>query len=48
VELAERIKYPMPRLDATVSEMTAPMKASVMATLRDAKKYGNERGNPTL
>ena len=38
----------MPSFDATVSETTVPTNASVIATLSDAKKYGSERGSPTL
>src|SRR5882757_317148 len=38
----------MPSLAATVSEITEPTKASVMATFNEAKKYGSDRGNPTL
>ena len=37
-ELAASIKYPMPSLLATVSEITEPTKARVIATLSDAKK----------
>src|SRR5690606_25644697 len=48
VELADSIRYPMPTLDATVSEMTEPTKARVIATLSDAKKYGMERGRATF
>ena len=36
----------MPLLAATVSEMIVPTNASVIATLRDAKKYGIDRGRP--
>src|SRR5271167_583414 len=39
---------PMPRLDATVSEMTVPTKASVTETFSEAKKYGMVRGRPTF
>ena len=42
LELAIIIRLPMPRLEATVSEITAPTKASVAATFREAKKYGME------
>ena len=38
----------MPRLEATVSEITVPTKASVTATFSEAKKYGMVRGRPTL
>src|SRR5262249_4926146 len=38
----------MPSLDASVSEITAPTNASVIDTFRDAKKYGRDRGMPTL
>src|ERR1700727_106298 len=38
----------MPRLEATVSEITAPTKASVAATFSEAKKYGMVRGRPTF
>src|SRR5688500_12023981 len=38
----------MPRLPAIVSEITEPTKASVTATLSEAKKYGMARGRPTL
>ena len=38
----------MPSFDAMVSEITAPTKASVMATFSEAKKYGIVRGRPTL
>src|SRR5690242_10202791 len=38
----------MPLLDATVSEITEPMNESVMAIFSDAKRYGVERGMPTL
>src|SRR5258706_13398411 len=41
------IMLPMPRLAATVSEITVPTKASVMAILSEAKRYGIERGMPT-
>ncbi len=39
---------PMPRLEATVSEITVPTKASVIATFSEAKKYGIVRGKPTF
>src|SRR5882757_727137 len=39
---------PMPRFDATVSEITVPTKASVTATLSEAKKNGIVRGKPTF
>src|SRR6056297_3313071 len=39
---------PMPMLEATVSDRTAPTKDRVIATLRDAKKYGIARGRPTF
>jgi hypothetical protein len=32
---------PMPRLEATVSDITVPMKAIVAATFKEAKKYGH-------
>ena len=35
-ELATSIRFPMPSLPATVSAMTAPTKASVMAIFNDA------------
>src|SRR6478752_9257715 len=38
----------MPSFDAKVSEITVPTKASVIATFSDAKKYGIDRGSPTL
>ena len=38
----------MPLFAPTVSETTAPTKASVIATLSEPKKYGSERGMPTL
>ena len=38
----------MPLRPATVSEMMAPTNASVTPTLSEAKKYGIDRGNPTL
>ncbi len=38
LELAIIIRLPIPRLDATVSEITVPTNASVIATLREAKK----------
>ena len=38
----------MPRFDATVSEITVPTKASVIATFSEAKKYGIVRGRPTF
>ena len=47
VELAAIMRYPMPWFDATVSDITDPTKARVIAILSDAKKYGSERGNPT-
>jgi hypothetical protein len=34
--------------DATLSEITAPTKARVIATLSEPKKYGKARGIPTL
>src|ERR1051325_11540852 len=36
----------MPSFEATVSETTEPMNASVIATFSEAKKYGSERGRP--
>ena len=36
--LAESIRKPMPLLPPTVSEITEPMKASVIATLRLANR----------
>src|ERR1700733_2681364 len=47
-ELAIIITLPIPRLDATVSEMTVPTNASVTATFSEAKKYGMVRGKPTF
>ncbi len=41
LELAIIIKLPMPRLEATVSDITVPMKAIVAATFKEAKKYGH-------
>src|SRR5579872_466519 len=38
----------MPLLDATVSEITEPMKDNVIAILSEANRYGVERGMPTL
>ena len=38
----------MPLLEATVSEITEPMNAKVIAILSDANRYGAERGMPTL
>src|SRR5205085_10397946 len=46
--LAIIIMVPMPRFDATVSEMTEPTNANVIATFSDAKKYGIVRGSPTF
>src|SRR5438270_10908311 len=46
--LAIIIIVPMLRFDATVSEMTEPTKASVIATFSEAKKYGIVRGSPTF
>jgi len=46
LELAIIIRLPMPRLEATVSELTAPTKASVAATFSEAKKYGIVCGRP--
>ncbi len=40
--------WPMPTLAATVSEITEPTNASVIATFREPKKYGSARGMPTL
>src|SRR5215218_11410266 len=42
------IMWPMPAFAATVSAMMEPTNATVMAIFRDAKKYGIERGSPTL
>src|SRR4051794_12987972 len=42
------IRLPMPRLEATVSEITVPTNASVAATFNEAKKYGMVRGRPTF
>ncbi len=38
----------MPESPAVISASTVPTKASVMATLSEAKKYGSERGSPTF
>src|SRR4030095_4958113 len=38
----------MTSFDATVSDTTVPTNASVIATFSEAKKYGSERGSPTL
>src|SRR6185295_16757812 len=46
--LAIIIMVPMPRFDATVSLMTDPTNASVIATFSEAKKYGIVRGSPTF
>ena len=37
-----------PLFAPTVSDTTAPTKASVIATFSEPKKYGSERGMPTL
>ena len=39
--------WPIPELAATVSEITDPTKASVIAIFKDPKKYGNDLGIPT-
>src|ERR1700741_2299202 len=44
--LAIIIMVPMPRFDATVSEMNETPKASVIATFSAAKKYGIGPGSP--
>ena len=40
--------WPIPEFAATVSEITDPTKASVIAIYKDPKKYGNDLGIPTL
>ncbi len=47
-ELAISITLPIPVLPATISAITDPTKASVMAIFNDAKKNGSDRGIPTL
>ena len=39
---------PIPTLEASVSAITEPTKASVIAIFSEAKKYGIDRGSPTL
>jgi hypothetical protein len=46
--LAGSIRNPMPLLPPTVSEITEPMKASVIATFTLAKRLGMACGMPTL
>ena len=38
----------MPLFEATVSEITEPIKASVIAIFSEANRYGADRGMPTL
>eukprot|EP01022_Parablepharisma_sp_SALTPOND_P021557 TRINITY_DN427_c2_g1_i1.p1 TRINITY_DN427_c2_g1~~TRINITY_DN427_c2_g1_i1.p1 ORF type:complete len:1458 (+),score=547.10 TRINITY_DN427_c2_g1_i1:21634-26007(+) len=45
---ADTSRQPMPWLEAFISDTVEPTKASVMATFSEAKKYGMERGKPTL
>ncbi len=47
-EEAINIMLPIPLFEATVSAITEPTKDSVIATFKDAKKYGIERGKPTF
>ncbi len=47
-DCAVNIICPIPELAATVSDITEPTNANVIATFKDAKKYGKDRGIPTL
>jgi hypothetical protein len=47
-EAATAMRYPMPALAATVSEITEPTNAEETATFSEAKNRGIVRGTPTL